>query len=128
MNLARRAAAVAIAALISFPVNATEFAPLAHAGADCANRGEAHIEQHGGLAADSAWHVAHGQLPTCDPRKDDKQHCDKEEHDAHMCDDHASEHGHHHGRGDEPREPHSSHEHADHRDHWGIHCTWHGCG
>ncbi len=36
-------------------------------GALCEVRSDAHIESHGGLAADSAWHVANGELPTCDP-------------------------------------------------------------
>ena len=31
----------------------------------CEHRSAAHIAEHGGLAADSRWHVAHGQLPTC---------------------------------------------------------------
>jgi len=31
----------------------------------CEHRSSRHISEHGGLAADSAWHVAHGQLPTC---------------------------------------------------------------
>ena len=34
-------------------------------GALCEVRSEAHIERHGGLAADSAWHVANGERPTC---------------------------------------------------------------
>lgn len=33
--------------------------------APCEHRSAAHIAEHGGLAADSAWHVAHGDLPTC---------------------------------------------------------------
>lgn len=32
----------------------------------CEVRSAAHSAEHGGLAADSAWHVAHGQLPTCE--------------------------------------------------------------
>ena len=35
-------------------------------GALCEVRSPAHYEQHGGLKADSAWHVANGELPTCD--------------------------------------------------------------
>lgn len=31
----------------------------------CEVRSAAHIAKHGGLAADSAWHVANGELPTC---------------------------------------------------------------
>lgn len=32
----------------------------------CEHRSAAHSAEHGGINADSAWHVAHGQLPTCD--------------------------------------------------------------
>ncbi len=39
-------------------------APDSHA-AGCAERSAAHIAEHGGLYADSAWHVANGELPTC---------------------------------------------------------------
>ncbi|QFG08674.1 hypothetical protein PBI_VANISOA_82 [Mycobacterium phage Vanisoa] len=48
----------------------------------CEVRSSAHIAEHGGLMADSAYHVAHGDLPTCDtsdsarqgdkPREDNK--------------------------------------------------------
>ena len=31
----------------------------------CEHRSAAHVKDHGGLAEDSAWHVAHGELPTC---------------------------------------------------------------
>lgn len=52
-------AGVAIAAmLLAQPADA---APL------CEHRSAAHIAKHGGLRADSAWHVANGELPTCDP-------------------------------------------------------------
>lgn len=33
--------------------------------APCEHRSAAHVAEHGGLAADSAYHVAHGELPTC---------------------------------------------------------------
>lgn len=36
-------------------------------GALCEVRSEAHYEAHGGLWADSAWHVSRGELPTCPP-------------------------------------------------------------
>ncbi|QBI98539.1 hypothetical protein SEA_BUD_79 [Mycobacterium phage Bud] len=39
-------------------------APVAE-GAPCEHRSAAHIAEHGGLKDDSAWHVAHGGLPTC---------------------------------------------------------------
>jgi hypothetical protein len=31
----------------------------------CAPRSAAHVAEHGGMAEDSRWHVANGQLPTC---------------------------------------------------------------
>ncbi|AEJ93443.1 site-specific recombination directionality factor RDF [Mycobacterium phage Benedict] len=36
--------------------------------APCIPRSETHVTKHGGLKADSAWHVANGELPTCDSR------------------------------------------------------------
>lgn len=39
--------------------------PPASAAPACEPRSEAHWSQHGGLKADSAWHVAHGERPTC---------------------------------------------------------------
>ncbi|AVO22392.1 hypothetical protein PBI_SMEAGOL_79 [Mycobacterium phage Smeagol] len=38
--------------------------------AGCTHRSAAHQAEHGGLKADSAWHVAHGDLPTCDQEKE----------------------------------------------------------
>ncbi|QFG12584.1 hypothetical protein PBI_TOAKA_85 [Mycobacterium phage Toaka] len=32
----------------------------------CEVRSAAHIAEHGGLLADSSYHVQHGELPTCD--------------------------------------------------------------
>jgi hypothetical protein len=42
---------------------------------DCEPRSATHIAQHGGQAADSAWHVARGERPTCDrsDRHDDER-------------------------------------------------------
>lgn len=37
----------------------------AYAGPPCERRSAAHTAQHGGLEADSAWHVRNGELPTC---------------------------------------------------------------
>ena len=37
----------------------------AYADAGCEPRSAKHVAEHGGLAADSAWHVAHGDRPTC---------------------------------------------------------------
>lgn len=34
-------------------------------GVLCEVRGAGHYEQHGGFNADSAWHVAHGERPSC---------------------------------------------------------------
>ena len=39
--------------------------PPASAAPACEPRAEAHWSQHGGLKVDSAWHVAHGERPTC---------------------------------------------------------------
>ncbi|AHY27143.1 RDF protein [Mycobacterium phage Phantastic] len=39
----------------------------AQASPTCEYRSAAHIAEHGGFAADNAWHIAHGDLPTCDP-------------------------------------------------------------
>ena len=48
----------------------------------CELRSSVHQSEHGGLAADSAYHVSHGELPTCegaDPehRRDDHEDNDK---------------------------------------------------
>lgn len=32
----------------------------------CEHRSSAHVAEHGGMVADNAWHVSHGDLPTCD--------------------------------------------------------------
>jgi hypothetical protein len=37
----------------------------AHAAPQCEYRSEAHQSEHGGFEVDSAYHVAHGELPTC---------------------------------------------------------------
>ncbi|ASW31334.1 hypothetical protein SEA_FRED313_76 [Mycobacterium phage Fred313] len=39
----------------------------AQASPTCEYRSAAHIAEHGGFAADNAWHIAHGDRPTCDP-------------------------------------------------------------
>ncbi len=38
-------------------------------GALCEVRLPSHYEAHGGRAADSAYHVLHGELPTCEPEE-----------------------------------------------------------
>lgn len=47
---------------------------IAEAGADvtCEFRTASHSVEHGGVKADSAWHVAHGDLPTCVPEDTDR--------------------------------------------------------
>lgn len=42
----------------------------------CEHRSAAHIAEHGGLKADSAWHIAHGDLPTCDDSRDEQRRDD----------------------------------------------------
>ncbi len=37
--------------------------------APCEHRSAAHVAEHGGLAADSAYHVSHGELPTCNEER-----------------------------------------------------------
>lgn len=36
-------------------------------GALCEYRAPSHYEAHGGLKADSLWHMQQGELPTCNP-------------------------------------------------------------
>ncbi|QBP30563.1 hypothetical protein SEA_CHARM_82 [Mycobacterium phage Charm] len=36
----------------------------------CEVRSNAHVAEHGGLLADSSYHVSHGELPTCDGSQD----------------------------------------------------------
>ncbi|ARQ94672.1 membrane protein [Mycobacterium phage Journey13] len=45
------------------------------AGPLCEYRSQAHIAEHGGFNADNAWHIARGQLPSCDesPRREARQ-------------------------------------------------------
>jgi hypothetical protein len=71
-------------------------------GVLCEVRGPEHYDQHGGKDVDSAYHVAHGERPTCDG-SDDKS---------------------------SPSEPTSYQDSGlwERRDHAGFHCTWHGCG
>ncbi|AHG23863.1 site-specific recombination directionality factor RDF [Mycobacterium phage EagleEye] len=53
----------------------------AAAAVTCEHRSEAHQIEHGGHAADSAWHISRGERPTCDPddgaRQDDHRDRDK---------------------------------------------------
>lgn len=50
----------------------------AQADATCEYRTTAHALEHGGQVADSAWHVAHGDRPTCDTNT---SHDDSQRHD-----------------------------------------------
>ena len=57
------AAGVAVGALLA--------APGANASVDCEHRSAAHVAEHGGLKADSEWHIAHGPRPTCSDGHDE---------------------------------------------------------
>jgi hypothetical protein len=46
-------------------------------GALCEVRSEAHQQAHGGLVADSAWHIKRGELPTCRPESDSDDDSDR---------------------------------------------------
>lgn len=67
-------------------------------GAFCEVRSDAHSAEHGGVYADSAWHVAHGERPTCNGSSNS---------------------------GGSSRE---SYDNDWGRDDFGFHCTWRGCG
>lgn len=69
-------------------------------GTPCEPRSAAHVYEHGGITADSAWHVAHGELPSCDFSRE--------------------------SRGDSDRRQSDDEDWG--RDEFGFHCTWHGCG
>lgn len=73
--------------------------PVAQASPACEHRSAAHVAEHGGLTADSAWHIAHGDLPTCD--RAETEPSDQED-----------------DQDDKPWR----------RDSPGFHCTWRGCG
>lgn len=73
-------------------------------GALCEHRSQAHIDAHGGLKADSLFHMQHGEFPTCKPGTDKASYDD----DASRDDSDP---------GSVPR-----------RDNAGFHCTVFGCG
>lgn len=78
-------------------------APIAQAQPVCTHRSAEHAaKQHTTREGDSRWHVAHGQLPTCNLDKSN----DRDDSDS--------------GDDAPTRIPR--------RDHHGFHCTWHGCG
>lgn len=56
-----------IVAALAIALGTITLTPAVIAQADpvCEHRSAAHIERHGGLTADSAWHVRHGERPTC---------------------------------------------------------------
>jgi hypothetical protein len=88
----------------SIAIGLTSLAPAVSAQPLCEHRSAAHAAQsHTTREGDSRWHVAHGQLPTCNLDKSDDSD------DNHKSDDNDTNHI--------PR-----------RDHGGFHCTWHGCG
>lgn len=60
-----RAGKILVGAVLVYAFCAGLWSASAEADAGCAQRSAAHIAKHGGLAADSAWHVANGELPTC---------------------------------------------------------------
>lgn len=76
--------------------------PDAHAAIDCEVRSAAHVAEHGGMAADNAYHIAHGQRPTCDGSSQSTSNDDSR-------------------RNDDNDRPWK-------RDRIGFHCTWRGCG
>ncbi|QBJ01167.1 hypothetical protein PBI_ARISSANAE_82 [Mycobacterium phage Arissanae] len=39
----------------------------------CEVRSDAHVAEHGGLMADSVWHIQHGERPTCNPQDSARQ-------------------------------------------------------
>lgn len=53
--------------------------PVANASPLCEYRSSVHVSEHGGLAADSAWHVAHGDLPTCDSQQSEPRHTEDQD-------------------------------------------------
>jgi hypothetical protein len=65
-------AVVAAVGLIAFP-------GVSHAGPLCEHRSAAHVAEHGGMKADNVWHVAHGQLPTCDEESHEEQRHDNDD-------------------------------------------------
>jgi hypothetical protein len=69
-------------------------------GAFCEVRGAAHYERHGGLKADSDWHVAQGERPTCDGDNSSADSSRQSDDDPGVW----------------------------RRDRAGFHCTWRGCG
>lgn len=50
----------------------------AEASPGCEHRSAAHVAEHGGIDADSAWHVAHGQLATCSDSDSGANHDDND--------------------------------------------------
>jgi len=90
--------ALAAAAAVMFGGMAA--APAAEASPGCAHRSAVHVAEHGGHAADSRWHVAHGDLPTCDPDSSGARSSDDDDGDD----------------GGRFRIPH--------RDRLGYHCKW----
>lgn len=92
-----------LGAVVSVGASLLGLSPLAQAQPACAHRSAAHAaKSHTTREGDSRWHVAHGQLPTCNLDKSD----DSDDNDS---------------SDDQPNR-------IPRRDHHGYHCTWHGCG
>lgn len=66
MRVRRFVAALGLAAVVSTAIQPGA----AYADVTCTYRSDTHISAHGGLKADSAYHVMHGELPTCDQEKE----------------------------------------------------------
>ena len=89
MNSIKRLGVCAIAGALAAAV--ITYAPEASA-MPCVHRGIAHQAEHGGFAVDSAWHVANGELPTCDSSEpvadNDYQDNDNREDNSRFCERH----------------------------------------
>jgi hypothetical protein len=104
LTAALRAFCIAMWVVVAVAAGAA-FNQISQAHADsplCAHRGADHAaQQHTTREADSRWHVAHGQLPTCDLDKDQKHNDSHQDHDSDL---------------------------PGHRDHPGFHCVHLHCG
>lgn len=98
-------------------------------GVICEHRSNAHIQRHGGMDADSSWHIAHGERPTCDKSNPDHKTSDDPRHDndlpfgppKHQSDDPP-------GVDDSTDNSKSGDPGIWRRDHVGFSCTIFGCG
>ncbi|QGJ88839.1 hypothetical protein SEA_YECEY3_88 [Mycobacterium phage Yecey3] len=51
----------------------------------CEVRSDAHIAEHGGFYADSAYHIAHGELPTCAKESNARQGANHDDDKSRFC-------------------------------------------